>query len=313
MKNILLATTALVMTAGMASAEVTFSGSATAGIWNDADGDNSPYASVSLGVAATTTTDSGLTVSLATSIAEGTSVSLSTAIGNGVWALTTADGSMGNPAVTVSGDFGSVKVKRNAIDDYFDSDVDHDVEIKTAMGPVSISLATSIDSSKVATVTTATTASGVQTFTRTVTTEAEVGDYSAKVVFAQGDITVTVIADEDNNNKSTLAYAMGEYTVSMTNKNTDSTSVTTNSAKIAYASGPLSASISGNLSSDSAALENDYDVVLGYAADASSVAIAFNEAGDYNLTTSYSLGGGAAINAGTSSSEEAYVGVSMSF
>ena len=32
MKNILLATTALVMTAGFASAEVTFSGSAAAGI-----------------------------------------------------------------------------------------------------------------------------------------------------------------------------------------------------------------------------------------------------------------------------------------
>jgi len=295
MKNILLATTALVMTAGMASAEVTFSGSATAGIWNDADGDNSPYASVSLGVAATTTTDSGLTVSLATSIAEGTSVSLSTAIGSGAWVLTGADGSMGNPAVTVSGDFGSVKVKRNAIDDYFTSSVDHDVEIKTAVGPVAISLATSIDNN---------TAS---------TTEADVGDYSAKVVFAQGDITVTVIADEDNNNKSTLAYAMGEYTVSMTNKNVDSTGYTTNSAKIAYASGALSASISGNLSSDDSALENDYDVVLGYAADATSIAVAFNEAGDYNLTTSYSLGGGAAIDAGTSSSEEAYVGVSLSF
>jgi outer membrane protein OmpU len=292
MKNILLATTALVMTAGMASAEVTFSGSATAGIWNDTAGDNSPYASVSLGVAATTTTDSGLTVSVATSIAEGTSVSLSTATGHGTWALTTADGSMGNPAVTVSGDFGSVKVKRNAIDDYFASSVDHDVEIKTAVGPVAIALATSIDDNG---------------------TEADVGDYSAKVVFAQGDITVTVIADEDNNNKSTLAYAMGEYTVSMTNKNTDSSGYTTNSAKIAYASGALSASISGNLSSDDSTLTNDYDVLLGYAADGTSVGIGFNEAGDYNLTTSYSLGGGAAINAGTSSSEEAYVGVSMSF
>ena len=65
MKKVLFATTALVLTAGVASAEVTFSGSAGAGVAKTKGTDMEVWSGIGLDVAASATTDSGMTVSVA--------------------------------------------------------------------------------------------------------------------------------------------------------------------------------------------------------------------------------------------------------
>ena len=290
MKNILLATTALVMTAGMASAEVTFTGTTKAGVTTDT-GVATVYTYGKLGVAGTTTTDGGLTVSLSQSIESGSTVSLSTTTGDGGWAIDTNAGALSQPVLTVSGGFGTLTINNDGVDDYITSSDDHDAGLVVTLGAATVSLATTISDSNA---------------------DNEVGDYSAKVVIAAGDFTITAAADEDNNTKGVVSYAMGDSTVGLTSKTVSD--LQTNSAQLAWSSNGLSVGVSTVLSTDSTIFDaGDYDLSLGYSLDATSIALGMNEDGDYNLVTSYDLGGGASIRAGANSSEFSYLGLQMSF
>ena len=119
MKNILLATTALVMTAGVASAEITFSGTATAGWAKNGgaakgaadDGKTETYSEINLTAAASVTTDSGITLSTAASLDAGAGYDL--ADDDGFDGAKTTGLSVDN--VKISGAFGTLMLIQAAI------------------------------------------------------------------------------------------------------------------------------------------------------------------------------------------------------
>ncbi|MGB1265000.1 MAG: porin, partial [Nereida ignava] len=118
MKNILFATTALVATAGIASADVSLSGSANVGLINNgtAGAATDMYQNISITAAMTGATDGGLTFGASLTTRNGDDVDLDVgdlgANASNIKAL--SDTSFGN--IYVSGDFGTLTFDRDGID-----------------------------------------------------------------------------------------------------------------------------------------------------------------------------------------------------
>jgi len=97
MKKILLATTALVATAGFAAAEMTWTGSANIGMKYSDDATTTLHEEIDLGMAATGETDGGI----GWKVEMGLDSNVSDA---------SASGAVDGGSVTISGDFGSIRV-----------------------------------------------------------------------------------------------------------------------------------------------------------------------------------------------------------
>ena len=119
MKNILLATTALVMSAGFASAEVTLSGVGEAGIANTTAAASTVYSGMKVKFAAGTTTDNGLSMKVDGTIGAGNTLDLLDD-----FELDTVGGTMGVPTLTISGGGVTVVMENGAIGNKYDGDGD---------------------------------------------------------------------------------------------------------------------------------------------------------------------------------------------
>lgn len=291
MKNVLLATTILGMTAGFASAEIAFTGTAKAGFAQNGDltgsslpepaGQLAPYASFKLGVAATGESDSGLTFGASTAIESGVTYSFANDDG-----FDKAGGTLDAPSIFVAGDFGKITVKGNGFKEYQDdSNEKYDLEYTHSIAGFDIGVRSDLHS--------ATSPAGFA---------ATAGKSSVKLGYTVAGIALGVAYDEVGSKWGvSAAKTFGAVTATLS---TNDASVS--ALKVAYASDTFS----GSIKADSA---STWDLEAGYAANGLSVGAATNEADEWKVTAGYDLGGGLAVEAGTNYTNDLFVGAKMSF
>jgi outer membrane protein OmpU len=291
MKKVLFATTALVLSAGFASADVSFSGNASAGIARDGNGGHGyaagelySYAEAELDIAFSGSTDNGLTFGASMDLNVGTGFDL----GDDEFDVNTGEASLGS--VYISGAMGTLTFDPNGIDDLYDDDNTHDISYSYSAGGLSFSA-------------TAEVAGG---------STAPHSDVSVSVGYSMDGLSFTVTGNDANTSQGGTIIAIG-YTVndmlslslSHDMPADGSDDVTKIGANIDLGNG-----LTMGLSADTA---DDWDVSVGYTAGAISLAASTDEADAWEVTGAYALGGGASVVAGANAADSAHLGVAFSF
>jgi outer membrane protein OmpU len=316
MKKLLIASTALVATAGMASADITITGHAAAGIYSglgNADavtvavpavaataatatavetlGSNAVpvsaetfsgdgiYSNAGVDFTMTGATDNGISFSAAVNIDAGTEVD------TGDFELDGADGgTAGLGAVSMTGTFGTLTFDDAGIDNlYNDAYTAADVSYSTTVGAVSLTVAHDTSGA------------------------ADANSMSAG--YTASGMGFTLLASDGSAGTSAsvaVSYALND-TVSVTGK-TD---------QVAGAESVQTITASTTLNGVSVALSSannsTWDVDLGYTAGGFALTYGVDETDGWTATATTALGGGATFAAGVSSDDEMYAGVSFAF
>jgi outer membrane protein OmpU len=312
MKKLLIATTALVATAGMASADITITGAANAGYYSNlgnADAvtvaapavaavpgnagtaaavvsaetfsDEGIYSNAGIVATMTGATDGGLTFSASVDAEAGTEIDQGDFELDGA-----ASGQFGFGAVSVSGAFGTLTFDDGGIDNLYDDDLTAaDVKYSTTVGGLSLTAA--MNAQKAAkgddTSLSASYSTGAMTFTGTTSDSTAGTSASVAVSYVVSD-NLTVRADTDQ--------AAGKEAVQT----------------IGFTSALNGISIVADSANNST-----WDVSLGYTVNGVVLSYANDEADAWNATASYSLGGGATAKAGINAEDSMYAGVSFAF
>ena len=286
MKKLLIASTALVATAGMASADITISGHAAAGIHSglhnaggttaQADG---VFSNAGIDFAMSGATDNGITFSASISADAGTEID------QGDFELDGTDlGHMGLGAVSMTGTFGTLTFDDAGIDNlYNDAYTAADVSYSTTVGAVSLTVAHDVGGAADGnSMSAGYTASGM-TFALAASDAAAGTASSLKVSYALND-AVSVSGKTDQ--------AAGAESVQ-----TITASTTLNGVSVALSS----------------ANNSTWDVDLGYTAGGFALTYGVDETDGWTATATAALGGGATFAAGVDSNDSTYAGVSFAF
>ena len=303
MKNLLIATTALVATAGFAAADVSLSGAANVGVLNngDAGAEMFMYNNVSVTAAMSGETDGGLTFGASLTFRSGDDVDLDVgdlATNPATSALQGADAlgatNLGN--IYVSGDFGKLTFDQNGLDNLHNDAFAHDVQYDGTFGALTVSVTANIEDG--------------------VTTDGQ--DFSAKVGYAANGVSVSIATDDGGESDTTVAYAVNDMLTASVNFDTNGQTVATVAesemiVKVAYSNAGVTAHLA--IADDD---DDEWELGLGYAANGLSIAAVFAEDGEgtkteSDVTVSYDLGGGMSINAATNESGAFFIGSKMSF
>ena len=281
MKNILFATTALVATAGIASADVTTSGLANVGIASANGADYSAYSEVELDVALSAATDSGLTLTASVDINAGQGFDM------GDDEFDNNGGTAGLGAVSVAGAFGTLTFDNDGVADLYDGDSDdHDVKFAYSAGDLSLGLTYDVD-------TAAATVSGI----------------SASVGYTMGSTVLSVSGNDGDNGdggmQASVAYTVSDaLSVTVTHKDA-ATADAVQTLGVSYAAGDVT--LTGDTDSD-----NGWNAGVAYTSGATAFSVSTDEASEWSATGSYDLGG-ASIVAGFKHTDSAYLGLAMAF
>ena len=276
MKKVLLATSALTLSAGFASADVSMSGTGGAGVFGANGADLSVYSGVDLGFALSGASDNGMTFSASLDMGGGQTLDA------GDFELDTQDmGVDDNVSVTIGVSGLTIVLSQNGVDDLYDDDKAGDIGISGAMGDLTYSVTTGLEDDDPTSLSVGYSAGAISGSVAT----SDDGDASnVSISYAMGDITISAESDTDRSGADTssvtVSYAMSDgMTVSLEN------SEDVNEVSIAYSSGAISVGVSA----DDAATES------------------------WEATMAYDLGGGATFNLGTNQDETTFAGVGFSF
>ena len=287
MKKLLIASTALVATAGMASADITISGSAAAGIHSglhnpggttaQADG---IYSNAGVAFALSGATDNGISFSASVDVMAGSKIDA------GDFELDPDDdGAMDLGAVSMSGTFGTLTFDNGGIENlYSDGLTNADVSYATTVGAVSLTIAhdTAAATASANSVSAAYSASGM--------------DFTLSASQATGGTSASV----------SVAYTLND-SVSLTGETDQAAggeSVQTIGAKT---------TLNGVSVSVSSANNSTWDVDLGYTAGGFALTYGVDETDGWTATATTALGGGATFAAGVNNEDSMYAGVSFAF
>jgi len=276
MKKVLLATSALTLSAGFASADVSMSGTGGAGVFGASGADLSVYSGVDLGFSLSGASDNGMTFSASLDMGGGQTLDA------GDFELDTQDmGVDDNVAVTIGVSGLTIVLSQDGVDDLYDDDKAGDIGISGAMGDLTYSVTTGLEDDDPTSLSIGYSAGAVS---GSVATSDEGDASNVSISYAMGDITVSAESDTDrtgaDTSSVTVSYAMSDgMTVSLEN------SEDVNEISVAYSSGAISVGVSA----DDAATES------------------------WEATMAYDLGGGATFNLGTNQDETTFAGVGFSF
>jgi len=290
MKHVLLATTALAMTASFAAAEVSLSGSAGAGsISGDtAGGDgmasgvkSEVWSGIDVNISASVTTDAGVTVTVADDIGGGKLPDYADK------ELDAQGSDLGTPGVTVAFGGTSVKFDNQAIYDRYDNAQKGDIAIDTTVGGATIGITFDTDAAAAAPTT------------------------SYTLGYKMGDISLSVTGTDSNENDQaamvwSASWAMNsDITLSIKSdnkgKNDDVTTGT-----VAYKMGDLALSLSADDN-------DDWNASATYSAGALSVTYATDEESAWEADVSYAMGSGVALKASSDSTNTSIIGIDFTF
>jgi outer membrane protein OmpU len=285
MKKLLIASTALIATAGMANADIAITGHAAAGYHSDlADGgavapDSGVYSNAGIDFAMSGTTDNGIT------FASSVSADAGTEIDTGDFEFDGADGAtLALGAVSVSGAFGTLTFDDNGIDNLYDDGLTAaDVSYSTAIGAMSLTVALDANSAADGTSATAGYSAGAMSFTATASEVAAGTSASLAVSYVVSD-NFTVTAETDQAAGAESVQTIGAST-----------------------------SLNGFSLAASSANDSTWDASVGYTVSGIALSYATDEASAWDATASMGLGGGATAHAGMNEADSVYAGVSLAF
>ena len=279
MKKILLATTALAMSASFAAADLSMSGRAGAGaIGGATDG---VWSGIDINISASVETDGGL------------SISVSDDIGGGQLAdyadkeLDSQGSDLGTPAVALSYRGATLTIDDQAIDDLYDDDQNGDIGLSANIGGASVGLTMDTDA-----------ADGEPT-----------NSYS--VGYTVSGISLSIKGTDANDDGDaamvwSASYGMGDLTLGIeVDNNGDADDTTTGSVTYAVGGG-----LSVSLSADDA---DGWDASASYSSGGLSVSYATDEASDWEADVSMDLGGGVSVNAAADANDTTILGVNFTF
>ena len=276
MKKVLLATSALTLSAGFASADVSMSGTGGAGVFGANGAALSVYSGVDLGFALSGASDNGMTFSASLDMGGGQTLDV------GDFELDTQDmGTDDNVSVSIGVSGVTITLSQDGVDDLYDDDIAGDIGVSGAMGDLTYSVVTGLE---------------------------DADPTSLSIGYSAGAISGSVAtSDEGDASTVTVSYAMGDITVSA-ESDTDRTGADTSSITISYA---MSDGMTISLENS----EDVNEVSVSYASGAISVGLTADDAAteSWEATMAYDLGGGATFNLGTNQDETTFAGVGFSF
>ena len=274
MKKVLLTTTALVMTAGVAAAEVSFSGTTQVSVSATGNGDNVLNTHTDLNVAISGTYDNGMTMSTSIGYDAGQQVDA------GDFELDGVEGGMSSAAPNMTIGYAGYTITADGLglDDLYDDDfTTGNFGVAGSMGGIDFALTTNIDGGD--------------------------SQNSYSLSYATGDITLAVTgsnsatvsgAGGSDATKIVATYAMGDTTFTLTSddkeQNADPITKIGVSTKIDAITFSYTAASEGTATSD---VGDDWDASVSYTAGALTASYALDESDVGELSASYDLGGGA--------------------
>jgi outer membrane protein OmpU len=272
MKKVLLTTTALVMTAGVAAAEVSISGKTQINVTATGNGDNVMNTHADINMALSGTYDNGMTMSTSFGVDLGREADY-----NDDFQLDAAEGGAQTsaPNMTIGYAGYTFTADGEGLDNLYD-DVNTSGQFGVAgsMGGVDFALTTNIDGGD------------------------SVNSY--KLAYATGDITATVTGTNDHTTASVdatkivVAYAMGDSTITLTSDDADDTAEAITKIGVSTSIDALTftyvAATNGTAGSD---MGDDWDATVAYSAGALGASYTLDEDDRGRLVVDYDLGGGA--------------------
>lgn len=299
MKSILFATTALVASAGFASADITFEGSAQAGVGSQDGADAIVYSAAELSVAMTGTSDAGIEFGANMSVTRGREFDIDDLEDDD-----DADGTVGFDGAFLSFAGSTLTFERNGIDDLYEDDngdalgsESHDIKFEYALNNVTAAL----------------TYEGGDTDTDLTNDQGQT-EFSYQFGYTFSGITGTVTGNDVTEAlKFGVAYAGPNYNagIEYDQAGEGNDAITTVSGDYTFNGITLSAEFD---------TEDDYDVGVAYAMNGLSLGVNYDEEEVFDLNGSYDLGGGLSLVGGyetegdTNSGGDSYgFGVAMTF
>jgi len=287
MKKVLLTTTALVMTAGVAAAEVSFSGTAgiafiddngarDAATAADATLTNTSYGAdtfvesyYDMDVAVSGTADNGLTMSAGFDMGAGSKIDYDD---DDVVELQGVDVGDADVAVSMSG--WTLTVDHNGIDNLFDDDQQEDMSIAGSVGDLSVAYAADLENDT----------------------------SSYKLGYTMGDLKLglTGTDNDDAGGDATgfsASYAMGGLTLSVAVSDESVDTEDDASVGFTYKMDAITLGYTTIRPGKDADFGDEWDAKVSYSAGAMSASIAIDEADASTLIAEYDLGGATAFAA----------------
>jgi len=295
MKKVLLATSALFLTAGVASAELSFAGKADAGIFKAgngaaaADKDYTVYTGIDINITASTTTDNGMTISAATDMGAGSILDAADK------ELDAQTDDLTAPEVKIGYNGVTVELQSEGVDDYYDGDLEnYDIGLTGSFGGLSYGIALETESN---------TAS----------------DYSATIGYTMAGVSLTMNQNDvdgaEDQRSVSASYTMGAVKATLTNDNKGAAK-DVNTFAVQYTAGPavITASMKDDKNNNSNKDDKQsWDLSVAYTTGAYTINANTDESDAWEASVAYDLGGGATMTVGADSTDTSFAGVSFAF
>ena len=295
MKRILLTTTSLVLAAGVAQADVSFSGKGEVSV-AQADGTESMSvrSGYDLNVAVSGASDNGITYSMGFDMGAGSLIDY-----NDDYAIDPQGGAIAASALTIGYAGVTIVVGQNEVDDLYDDQQNGDVGISGSFGSLSFSAVADTDDGASSNSFSLSGTADAMTWSFVTT------DNNAAVDSVSGDDTVDNSGESAS--KVTVGYTASDaLSLSFKHDTKGSSADAVNTLGATYAMGSVTLGLSG-------ADDDTTDYSVGYAAGPLSVAFATDESDNWKFNSTYNLGGGAQAFVSTNSKEFAAIGMSFAF
>ena len=276
MKKVLLTTTALVMTAGVAAAEVSFSGEAGIAFVDDNGASDATRTGMfvashyDLNVAVSATAANGLSMSAGFDMGSGEKIDY-----NDDDVLEVQGAAVGNADVAVSYNGWTLTVDQEGIDNLFDdTQADDDLMISGSMGGISVAVTSDLEESH--------------------------NSYKLGMSLGGAALTLTGTNDDDAGGDATgvsVSYPMGDLTLSASVSDESNDAEDDTSVGLTYAMDAMTVSYTSIKPGSTGSLGDEWDLKLSYSAGAMSASIAVDEADATTMIAEYDLGGATAFAA----------------
>ena len=281
MKRILLTTTSLVLAAGVAQADVTFSGKGEVSVAQaDGNGTMSVRSGYDLNVAMSGASDTGITYSMGIDMGAGHLIDY-----NDDYAIDEQAEEIGTSAVTIGYGGVTIVAGQDKSDDLYDDTQNGDIAISGAFGGLN--------------------------FAAVLDTDSGATSNSFSLSGSATDVTWSLVstdADDAGNAaaKVTVGYTVSDALSMSVKHDNKGASAAINTVSATYTMGALTLTASADDN-------NDNDFGVGYTAGPLAIAYSTDEEDAWDFNATYDLGGGAQAFASTNASEFAAVGMSFAF
>ena len=293
MKRILLTTTSLILAAGFAHADVTFSGKGEVSVAQATGADTmSVRSGYDLNVSLSGASDNGITYSMGLDMGAGSIIDR-----DDDYAIDTQGETIGTSALTIGYAGLTLVAGQNKVDDLYDDQQNGDVGISGSFGSLNFSAVADTDSG-----------ASSNSFSLSGTADAitwgfVTTDNNAAVADGETDVDANGGVSAS---KVTVGFTVSDALSMSFKHDTKGSAAAVNTLGATYAMGSLTLGLSG-------ADDDTTDFSVGYAAGPLSATYKTDESDNWKFVSEYDLGGGASAFLSTNHTEFAALGMSFAF